>query len=190
AKQVFALVLADLLLHLLVDLGAQLEHFQLFGKLTNQRFQALAHIGRFDEFLPHERGKRRQRSGDEIRQAAGIVDVQRYRLQVIGQWRRVADDVAEQFLRVTLQSLKFGIHFANDVRLRLNASPHIRTQSNQLRDLHPLQAFQKNNHIAVRHFYGLVYFGHGPDLVQVRGRGILNAWVELSDDRQKLFIPL
>ncbi len=102
----------------------------------------------------------------------------------------MANDVAEQFLRVALQSLKFGIHFADDVRLWLNPSPHVRTQSNQLGDLHALQALQKNDHIAVRHFYGLVYFGHRPDLVQVRGGGILDAWVELSDHRQKLFVSL
>src|SRR5712675_1441807 len=52
-----------------------------------------------------------------------------------------------------------------------------------LEGLQRVQTFQENDHIAIRHFYGLMYFGHGSDLMQVRGGGILNAWVQLRDHR-------
>src|SRR6267142_2187020 len=79
--------------------------------------------------------------------------------------------IAKQLLRIALQSFQLGVHFADDVRLRLDPSLHKRSQRDQVCNLHPLQTFQKNDHIAIRHFYGLVYFGHGSDLMQVRGGG-------------------
>src|SRR5690349_19111043 len=102
AKEILALVLADLFLNLFVDLRAQLENFQLLGEFTDQRFQAFADVGSFEKFLAQQRGKRRQRAGDKIRQAAGIVDVHRDGLQVVGELRRMAHHVAEQVLRVAL----------------------------------------------------------------------------------------
>ena len=60
AQQVFALALADLLLHLLLDLVAQFEHFELLRELADQGLQALADVGGFQQFLPQQRRKRRQ----------------------------------------------------------------------------------------------------------------------------------
>ena len=71
AQQEFALALVHLLLHLLVNLVAQLEDFLFFGKLVDQRFQALANVECFEQLLAHHGGQRRQRRSDEIRQPAG-----------------------------------------------------------------------------------------------------------------------
>ena len=109
AQQIFALVLAHLLLNLFVNLRAQLQNFQFLGQFANQRFQPLAHVRRLDQFLANHRGKRRQRAGDEVRQAAGIVDVHRHGLQIVGKLRRMAHHIAEQFLRVALQRFQLGI---------------------------------------------------------------------------------
>jgi len=51
AQQIFALVLAHLLLNLFVDLGTQLQNFQLLGKLANQRLQPFANAGSLDQLL-------------------------------------------------------------------------------------------------------------------------------------------
>jgi len=84
AQQVFTLVLADLLLHLFVNLGAQFENFEFLGEFANQGFEALAHAGSFDQFLAQQGRQRRKRAGDEVRQSAGIVDVGRYSVKIVG----------------------------------------------------------------------------------------------------------
>ena len=53
AQEILALILANLLLNLFVNLGAEFEHFQLFGKFADQGFQALAHVGSFEQLLAH-----------------------------------------------------------------------------------------------------------------------------------------
>ena len=76
AQKILALVLADLLLNLLVDLAAEFEHFHFLGEFADQRFQALAHIGSLDQLLAQQRGQTGQGAGDEVGQTAGIVNVQ------------------------------------------------------------------------------------------------------------------
>ena len=69
AQQEFALALVHLLLHLVVNLGAQLEDFLFFGKLVDQDFQPLADAECFKQLLTNHGVERRQRGGDEIREA-------------------------------------------------------------------------------------------------------------------------
>ena len=107
AQQVFALVLADLFLNLLVDLAAEFENFQFLGEFADQHFQALAHVGSFDQLLAQQRGEAGQGAGNEVGEAAGIVDVHRDVLQIVGELRRMTYDIAEQILRVALQSFEF-----------------------------------------------------------------------------------
>ena len=68
AQQEFTLALVDLLLHLLVNLVAQLEHFLFLRQLVDERFQALADVESFQQFLPHHGVERRKRRSDEVRQ--------------------------------------------------------------------------------------------------------------------------
>ena len=159
AQQIFTLVLADLLLNLLVNLRAELENLEFLREFADQRFEPLAHVRRLDQFLTNQCRKRRQRARDEVREAAWIVDRRCDRSQVIGKLRRVAHHIAEQILRIALQRFEFGIRLTADIRLSLDARPKIRPQRNQFGDLDALKPFQKNHHIAVRHFYGLMYFG-------------------------------
>ena len=53
AQQVLALILAHLLLHLLVNFRAKLQHFQFFREFTNERFEPLPHARRFEQLLAH-----------------------------------------------------------------------------------------------------------------------------------------
>ena len=61
AQQEFALALVDLLLNLVVNLVAQIEHFAFFGEFADQRFQALAHAESLQQFLADHGAQRRQR---------------------------------------------------------------------------------------------------------------------------------
>ncbi len=56
--------------------------------------------------------------------------------------------------------------------------------------MNALEAFQEDDHIAVRHFYGLMHLGQGPEFVEVRGRGILDSRIELRDHSQKLLVAV
>src|SRR5208283_3005808 len=178
AQKIFALVLADLFLNLLVDLA---------GEFADQRFQALAHVGRFDQLLAQQRGETGQRSGDEVGQAAGIVDVQGRVLQIVGELRRAADDIAEKLLRVTHQGLDFGVLFAHKIGFRFNGGAQKWAQAEEFDDADALKSFQKDHNIAVGHFDGLVDFGERADFMQIGSGGILNPRIQLGNNAKELF---
>ena len=113
-----------------------------------------------------------------------MIDVHCRRLQIVGELRRVAYHVAEELLRISLQRFQFRVGFTDDVRFRLYAGLQKRTQADQLQHLNALQAFQKDDHVAVRHFYGLMDLSQCSDFVQVRGGRILDPRVELRDHSQ------
>src|SRR6516164_6189149 len=138
AQQVFALVLAHLLLNLLVDFAAQFEHFEFFRKLADQNLEALAHVGGFDQLLAQKSREARQSSGDEVRKAGRVVDVHCDVLQIVRELRRVAYHVAEQILGITFERFQFVILLANDVRRGLRSGTEERTQAEQVHDANPL----------------------------------------------------
>ena len=112
AQEVLALVLADLRLHLRLNLRSELEHLELLDQDPVQRVHARAHVERLEHFLLHRRGDRGQARGDEVGEPAGLGDVGRQRLQVVRQQRRqrhhlleVRLDVAQQ--RVDLETIGF-----------------------------------------------------------------------------------
>jgi len=100
----------------------------------------------------------------------------------------VADHIAEEILRITLQRFQFRVSFIIQVRLRLDARPQIRTQADQIDHLDPLQTFQEDDHVAVRHLHGLMNLRQGANFVQIGGGGIFYARVELRDYTEQLFI--
>ena len=190
AQQIFTLILADLFLHLIVYLRAQLQNFELLGELTDQSLQPPAHTRGLNQFLPEKCGKGRQRAGDEIRQPARIVDVHCRRLQIVGKLWRMAHYIAEEFLRISFQRFKLRIGLAENIRLRFDLGAQVWPQTDQVHDLNALQTFQKNDHIAVRHFDGFMYSGKRAHFVEVRCRWIFNSGIELRDDAQHLFFAL
>src|SRR6267378_7131125 len=102
----------------------------------------------------------------------------------------MAYHVSEKILRVSLQRFQLGVGFADDVWLRLHASLQKRTQPDQLQHLNPLEAFQEDDHVAVRHFYGLMDLGQRSKLVEVGGCRILDSRIELRDYSQELLVAL
>src|SRR5437588_3297396 len=109
---------------------------------------------------------------------------------MVAKLRRMADYISEEILHVTLQRFEFGIGFADDVRFRFDSSTQIRTQADQVNHLDALQPFQKDDHVAIRHFDGLVYSCQGANLVQVSRRWILYARIELRNHSEHLLFAL
>ena len=131
AQEVLALVLADLRLHLRLDLRAELEHLELLDQDPVERVHPRADVERVEHFLLDRRADGRQARGDEVGELAGIGDVGGQRLQVVGQQRRQRDDLLEVALDVALQrvdlevilvaqALVGGDHRAAQVRARLD----------------------------------------------------------------------
>ncbi len=176
-----------MLLNLLVNLGAKFENFQLFGKFADQGFEPLAHVGSFEQLLAHESGKRRQVSGDEVRQTAGVVDVGSSRLQIVGKLRRAAYHFAEEFLRVALKRFQFVVLFALNVRKSFHLRLQEGAQTDQVHYLDALNAFEKDDDVAIRHLHGLMNFGERSNLVQIGSGRILDARVQLRD-HTKIFL--
>src|SRR6266851_4852546 len=118
-----------------------------------------------------------------------MIDVHGRGLQIVGKLRRVAYHVAEEILRISLQRFQFRIRFADDVRLCLYAGLQKWTQADQLEHLNALQAFQKDDDVAVRHFYGLMHLGQRSEFVEVGGRRILDSRIELRDTILDASVP-
>jgi hypothetical protein len=87
AQEVLALVLADLGLHLRLNLGPELEHLELLDQDPIERVHARAHIERLEHFLFDRSGNRREARRDEIGEPPWLRDVRRERLQIVGQQR-------------------------------------------------------------------------------------------------------
>ena len=100
AQEVFALVLADLGLHLRLNFRAELEHFQLFDQDAVQVVHPRADVERLEHLLLHGGADGRQARGDEVREPAGLGDVHGQRLEIVGEQRRQRDDLLEVRLDV------------------------------------------------------------------------------------------
>src|SRR5579883_2882140 len=99
----------------------------------------------------------------------------------------MAHDVAEEFLGIPLEGLKFGVILSDEVRLGLDLGAKKRSQADQLYDLNPLQPFQENDHISVGHFYGFVDLGQCSDLVQVGGGRVSPPRIKLAPPPNNFF---
>ena len=109
AQEVLALVLADLRLHLRLDPRPELEDFQLLDEDPVERVHARADVELRQDLLLHRRADRRQAGRDEVGELAGIGDVRRQRLQVVGEQRRERDDLLEVALDVALQRVDLEV---------------------------------------------------------------------------------
>ena len=187
AQQEFALALIHLLLHLVVNLGAQLEHFLFFGKLVDQGFQALAHAECFEQLLAHHGVERRERGSDEIGQTGRRIDVRGFSLEIVGKLRRTSHYFAEEFLDVALESSQLGIGLVFEVRLVFDASAQKRLQADYLGDAEAAKTFQKCHDITVRHAHHFVNFGERTNAVKVRAGRQLDARIKLRHHAKQLF---
>ena len=107
AQDVLPLALVHLGLDLVLDLGAQLQHFQLAVHEGGEAAQALGEVDLFEKFLLvlglQAHGRR-----DEVAQCRGVVDVGCGQLELVRQIRDQLDDLGVDRDEVALQRLEFG----------------------------------------------------------------------------------
>ena len=104
AQEVLALGLAHLGLDLRLDLRAQLEHLQLAAQDRRRRTQPLLDVRRLEQLLLLL-GLEAERRGDEVGEHAGVVDVRRGELQLVGQRRDELDHPRELVLHRSRERL-------------------------------------------------------------------------------------
>ena len=103
AQEVLPLVLADLRLHLGLNLRTQLEDLQLLDQDAVEQVHARANVERLEDLLPRASRQRREARRDEIGELGRIDDVQREGLKVVRQQRGQRDDLLKVRLDVPLQ---------------------------------------------------------------------------------------
>ena len=109
AKEVLALVLADLGLDLRLNLRPELEDLELLDQDPVQTVHPRAHVERRENLLLDRRTDGGQARRDEIGELARIGDVGRERLKIVGEQRRQRDDLLEVALDVALQGVDFEV---------------------------------------------------------------------------------
>ncbi len=102
----------------------------------------------------------------------------------------MADNVAEEILRVALKGLQLRVLLADKFNFFFHARTQVRFQADQFDHAYAVHALKEDNHIAVGHFYGLVNFSQSSDFVEVGRSRIFYARVELRNDAEKLFVTL
>ena len=161
AQVVLALRLLHAVLHFALDLVAQLLDFQFLGQVLVDLLQPNLHVGRLQHVLLVARRQRRQRGGDEVDHAAGIVDVSCDRGQLIRQGRRAGHDLLEQRQHIALQRFDLGVLGSRDFGDGFHRRAHERRQLGVLGNLHPLQAFGKDKQALVGHAHNFVHDRQG-----------------------------
>ncbi len=108
AQVVVALRLLHLVLHLGLDLGAQLLHLDLLGQELVQQFQPVHDTRRFQQQLLVVGGQEGQGRGHKIHQPGRFFDVRRDGPQLVGERGRFGDDLLELADHVAHQGLELG----------------------------------------------------------------------------------
>ena len=109
AQEVVALVLADLRLHLGLDLRPELEDLELLDQDPVQAVHPGADVERVEHLLLDRRADGAQARRDEVGEAAGLLDVDGKRLQIVGEQRRQRDDLLEVALDVAQQRVDLEV---------------------------------------------------------------------------------
>src|SRR6202044_240865 len=190
AQQEFALALVNLLLNLVVNFVAQIEHFALFGQFADQRFQALAHAESFEQLLPNQGAQRRQSRSHEVRQTPRRIDVHHFGLQIVGKLRRTRHDFPEELLHIAFERSQFRISLIFEIRLQLHFRAQERFETQNFRYPDAIHAFQKRYDISVWHTHHFVYFRERADAVQIRSSRRFHSRIKLRNDSQNLLRAL
>ena len=185
AQEVLALVLADLGLHLRLDLRAELEHLELLDQDPVQAVHPRADVERLEHLLLDRRADGRQARGDEVGEPARLGDVGGQRLQVVGQQRRQRHDLLEVGLDVAQQRVDLEAVGVVE-RLRRPRSTRARRYGlgrDDLVERQPRQALDDQPQAAVGQLEHLVDVGGGADRDRDRpGCGSSTDGVALGED--------
>ena len=183
AQEVVALVLADLRLHLRLDLRAELEHLELLDQEPVEVVEAGADVERLEHFLLGRGRHRAQARGDEVGGPAGLGDVRGQRLQVVRHQRRQRDDLLEVDLDVALQRVDLQPIAVGQLLRRLgDVGQQIRPAGDDAVEPHPGQALDDDAQAAVRQLEHLVDVAGGADGVEVVLARVLFRGLTLGED--------
>ena len=183
AQEVLALVLADLRLHLRLNLRAELEDLELFDEQPVERVHPRADVERLEHLLLDRGPDGRQARGDEVGELAGIGDVAGERLQVVGQERRQRHDLLEVALDVALQRVDFEVILvAEDLVGQRHRRAEVRTGLHHALEPHARQALDDQPQAAVGQLEHLVDVCGGADRIEVVLERFLDGRLALGED--------
>ena len=138
-------------------------NFQLLGQVLVDLLQANLNVGGFQNILFVAGRQRRQRRGDKVNHAAGVIDVSGDGRELIRQSRRARHNLLEQRQHVALQGFNLGILGDRYFRNGLHRRAHKGRQLGVFGDLHPFQTFGKNKQALVGHAHHFVHHRQAAD---------------------------
>ena len=187
AQEVVALVLADLRLHLRLDLGPELEDLELLDEDAVQGGHALAKVERLEHLLLERRRDRAQARRDEVGEPAGLGDVEGERLQVVREQRRKRHDLLEVRLDVPLHRVDLeAVVVGRGLGRAADAPAQVGLGRDDLVDVHARQPLHDQPQAAVGQLEHLVDVRGGADGVEVLLARLLHRRVALREDGDQL----
>ena len=187
AKEVLALVLPDLGLHLGLDLRTELEHLQLLRQDAVELVHPGADVERLEQLLLGGGVDGGQAGRDEIRQARRIGDVRRQRRQVVGQHGRELDDLLEIGPDVPLQRVDLDrVRLAEDLHGLADLGAEVGLGRERSLELQPREALHDEPQASVRQLEHLVDVGQRPNWVQIRLAGLFLIGLVLGEHPDQL----
>ncbi len=191
AQVVLALALRHLVLNVGLDFRPELLELDLARQLPVQTLQAAPQIEALEQFLLLGRRERRQVGGDEVRQAARIVDVHDHRLEVVRKHGRELNHLLEQRGHAADQRVKVRLLLAgHNVVERLHAGAQVGLHLDDFLDGDSLQALHEDEKALAGQLDDLVNVGRGSDLVEVNRLRVVDARVALGDHADELVLLL
>ena len=134
AKDVLPLALIHLRLDLVLDLGAELQHFQLPVHEGREAAQALGKVDLLEQFLLVF-SLQTHGGGYEVAERRRVVDVGCRQLQLVGQVGHQLDDAGVDRDEVSLQRLELGARH-DDVGQVVDRGGEVRLLGNEVVDLY------------------------------------------------------
>ena len=168
AQVVVALRLLHLVLHLGLDLGAKLLHFDFLGQVLVQQLQPINNAGGLEQLLLVVRGQEGKGRGNEVHQPAGLFDIGRDRAQLVGECRRFRDDLLELRHHVAHQRLEARNSVAGSTSSSVSTSAIMNGSVCDIaHQAHPAHAFGEHESALVGHAHDFVHRGQCAYSVQV-----------------------
>ena len=189
AQEIIALVLADLRLHLGLDLRPELEDLEFLDKDPVQAVHPGAHVEGVEDFLLGRGADGAQTRRDEVGQAPWLFDADGERLQIVGQQRRQRHDLLEAALdvaqqRVDLEMILVALFVGNGRDLRAQ----IRLHRDDLVEANARQALHDEAKAAVGQPEHLVDMGGGANRIEVGLQRFVERGIALREDADQLAV--
>ena len=189
AQEVLALVLADLGLHLRLNLRAELEHLEFLDQDSIEVVHPGADVERLEDLLLHRRADGGEARGNEVGEPAGLGDVGGERLQVVREQWRQRHHLLEVRLDVPGQRIDFeAVGVVSVLAGGADARTQVRMGRHHFIERQPRKPLHDEAQAAVRQLEHLVDVRRGADLEQVILARFLKRSIALREDRDQLAV--